>query len=128
MTDLTMTSSCATVTLLIDWAGQENSITKNIVVFNFWDESSLETVDKGINARPLMLKGLMSDSYVVGSSVATNVNRINAMMNDGAEVSISTEGDCINGVYIIQNFSYSTIKGLPDTFSFTLSLEFVREI
>jgi len=128
MNPLVLTSPCTNVYLLINWAGQENTITKDIVVFNFWVDTDLETIDKGINAKPLILKGIISDSIPVVVGRVGCVNNINAIMNTGTEVTINTEGGCIDGVYIIKSFSYSTIKGLADTFSFTLQLEFVRDI
>jgi hypothetical protein len=48
-------------------------------------------------------------------------------MNNGEEFTISTFGDCINGVYIIKDFHLKTIKGTPYAFDWDMTLELVRD-
>jgi hypothetical protein len=49
-------------------------------------------------------------------------------MNDGETFEINELGDCLNGIYVINDFTFDTIKGEPDSFAWSLNLERVRDI
>lgn len=53
---------------------------------------------------------------------------LNDMMDNHEEITINELGDCINGVYIISDFTYSTVKGTPGLFAWSLSLKLVRKL
>lgn len=138
----TIVSDASTVTLCMpDWGGENNSIAKDVRIFNFWD-GNLDTVDSGITNQPLTLTGIecvdnnhegLCIPYCVPFCFNLRlsdevVKRLNTMMNDGKEVTISELGDCQNGVYIIKSFTWNTIPKSSCCYRWSLQLEFVRNI
>ena len=122
------------------WANPNNSIDKNIKLFNFWD-GDIDTVDAGINTQPLTMGGTICTCgiweglcfpicFPAGwdSAISCWLDSIETAMNDGEEFEINELGDCLNGVYIVKNFIFSTIKKSPFCFEWSLVLERVRDI
>lgn len=120
--------------------GESNKITKDIQRFNFWS-GNYAVHDNGINSQPLVLQGIESascDKEYIGMCFEggacfnlyfnmkfTNKFRfIMEMSNDNEEVTITELGDCMNAVYVIKNFTYTTIN--PRAYSWTMTLEKVR--
>jgi len=42
-----------------EWGSPDNKIQKDIKLFNMWQDSSIETVDTGINNQPLVIGGVL---------------------------------------------------------------------
>lgn len=52
---------------------------------------------------------------------------LNLLMDLHEEVVIVGLGDCLDGVYVIQNFSYDTVQRVPGLFSWALDLKLVSK-
>ena len=138
----TIVGTSSTVTLCMpEWSGEDNNISKGVRLFNFWD-GDLDTVDEGINEQPLVLTGVecVADNngglcipfcfpLCFTTRLSTNVvERLHTMMNSGEEVTLSTLGDCQNGVYVIKDFTWDTIKGSNCCYAWSINFELVREL
>lgn len=141
-TTFALVGETSTVTLCMPtWANEDNSIDKDIQLINFWD-NSLDTTDKGINTQPLVIGGVecASDShsglcipfcvpFCFTDRLCNEVTeRLRVMMNNGEQVTISDLGDCQNGVYVVKDFTWDTIKRIPACYRWSLTLELVRRI
>lgn len=122
------------------WDNAKASISKDVVLFNFWS-NELDTVDKGINEEPEVLIGIWQvcgewEGFCLpiclpicfSNKLSDAVDELNDIMNNGEEITINELGDCLNGVFIIQDFQFSTIKGTPMAFTYMLKLQKVRDI
>lgn len=120
--------------------GEDRSISKDIVIFDFWDDS-FATIDKGMNSEPLRLEGIeevcgMNEGvcfpicfpFCFSKPLANKFSYIHTAMNNHEEVKITGLGDCMDAFYIIRNFHYSTIRGFPSAYKWSLELEFVKEV
>jgi len=128
-----------------EWAGVENSFTKDLQVINFWT-NTLSTVDKGLYDEPLVLHGKLNRRRRLYTNADTGVcfplcfplcfpdwfadmyENFNNDMNNGCEFTISELGDCINGVYVVKDFEIRTVDKNPYYYDYTLTLERVRDI
>jgi len=115
-----------------EWANPNNSISKNVSLFNF-KSGDLDTVDRGINAQPLTIGGTVFiydgvANWCDNATMTIWLDSIKTAMNNGETFTINELGDCLNGVYVIGNFTFNTIKGVPDAFTWTLSLERVIDV
>lgn len=114
-----------------EWGTPDNKITKDVDLLDFWD-NDLDTIDKGIDAQPLTIAGTVyrcgAGDWKTNSSITTWLDSIKYAMNNGEEFEINELGYCINGVYIIRNFTFDTIKKSPDYYAWSLTLERVRDI
>lgn len=142
--------SCATFTLESDTTivyltkpepnEEINKTAHDIKIFDFWDES-FDTTSNSIQGQPLTISG----TEIIGgdneglcfpicfpvcfsSPLCKKFSDIWAMSNNHDEVTITGLGDCMDGVYIIENFTFNTIKGYPFALKWELTLEFVREL
>jgi hypothetical protein len=126
----TFASSTGRYAFPVDWARPNNSITKDVSLYDFWD-STRQTTDTGINSQSLQIGGTITigtgHTYITREVLFTEIERLNTDMNNGEEFTISTFGDCINGVYIIKDFHLKTIKGTPYAFDWDMTLELVRD-
>lgn len=131
-----------------EWSNPENGINKNLDLFNHW-YGDIDVIDTGINDQPLSLGGTV---YICGSywslygslglcfplcfplcfsssgGMTIWLNKIDDAMNNGEKFTISELGDCLNGVYIIKDFTFNTIRKSPGAFTWDLKLERVRDI
>lgn len=112
------------------WGTPSNRIDKTVDLLDFWDDD-LDTIDKGISTQPLTLAGAVCkcgtgiwENY---AKVSTWLDSIKTAMNDGEEFEINELGGCINGVYVVKNFVFNTIKKFPNCYEWSLSLERVRD-
>ena len=142
--------SCPTFTLfgtntnivfpMPEWANPDNGINKDVELFNFWD-GDLDTVDKGIETQPLTLGGVVCTCGIWAGlcfpicfpacwncALSQWLDSIEEAMNNGEEFEINELGDCLNGIYVIKNFTFDTIKKSPDCYEWSLNLERVRDI
>lgn len=133
-----------------EWGSPDNRITKSVDLFNFW-KGDIDTADRGINDQPLNIGGVVrvcgpwvSATYplcfpicfpacfneVIGGNAAMTdwLISINNAMNNGEEFTISELGDCLNGIYVIKDFTFDTIEKSPDAYAWSLKLERVRDI
>jgi hypothetical protein len=123
-----------------EWGNPNNEISKNVELFNF-KSGDIDTVDRGINAQPLTIGGIVCICGIWGgvcfplcfpmcfSALMTSwLNDITEAMNNGEIFTINELGSCLNGIYIIGDFTFNTIKGLPECFSWSLSLERVKDV
>lgn len=125
-----------------EWDSANNEISKTVDLFNFWKNDDVTTVDKGINGQPMVLEGticicshwegvcfpLCPDSLCFTESFTTFLNNLKRDMNNGEEFTINELGNCINGVYVIRNFSFDTINRVPSCYKWRLELERVRDV
>lgn len=111
-----------------EWVSPDNGITKTVDLFNFW-AGNIATVDRGIQDQQLSLGGTVCPCGPwEGVLMDTWLTAITAAMNDGEEFTINELGDCLNGVYVIKDFSFDTIPGNATCFSWGLKLERVRDV
>lgn len=123
-----------------EWANPNNEISKNVDLFNFWDED-IDTVDKGINTQTLSIGGTVCICgpwaglcfpicfpACFSAPMTTWLENIESAMNNGKKFEISELGGCLNGVYIIKDFIFNTIPKSPECFTWGLNLEHIRDI
>lgn len=142
-----MTSTSYTLTFnLPEYGGATRTLDKNLDLFNFW-VGSLSVADKGIGNEPLVLGGIETweqvesglcfpicfDNFCFGAGggnavLSVKVENVWDLKNNGEEVTITGLGDTLDGVYVIRNFEWRTIKGTPYAFAWRFELEFVRKI
>lgn len=124
-----------------EWASPNNEISKQVDLFNMWEDDSIETVDKGINTQTLHLGGIIGicGAYsglcfpicctaCFSAPFNNMLEYLETDMNAGEEFTISELGDCLNGVYVIKNFHLETIKHAPWYYRYELELERVRDV
>lgn len=113
-----ITSETSAATLIKPlWNSIDNKIGKDIDRKSFWS-GNYEINDDGITEQSVILQGIDKTYYF---------QNILDMEDNNEEITITNLGDCTNGVYIIKQFTFKTIKGVPDWFSWTLVLEKVRD-
>ena len=123
-----------------EWGNPSNEISKNVDLFNFWD-GDIETVDRGINTQTFSLGGTICICGIweglcfplcfplcFSAPMTTWLQDIESAMNNGEEFTINELGNCLNGVYVIRNFTFNTIPGEIECFSWGLNLERARDI
>jgi hypothetical protein len=123
-----------------EWATARNGITKTIDLFNLWS-GDIDTVDKGIETQPLTIGGTLCTCGIWeglcfpicfpacwNCALSQWLDSVESAMNDGEEFEINELGDCINGVYVIKNFIFDTIKKSPDCYKWSLVLKRVRDL
>ncbi len=144
-----MSCSCPTFTLESDSyivylhkperGSVDGSINNTVDVFNFWDDD-FAVINRGIETEPLTLRGV---ELVCGDNVglcfplcfpicfsqplAVKFDTIDSIMNAHEEITISGLGDCIDGVYVISDFSWGPMSG-SQAYWWTLSLQYVRSV
>ena len=139
----TFTITSNTYTILLTkpiWGGEDRSLAKGIVLFDFWN-NTFDTDDKGINSEPLRLEGIeevCGDNeglcfpfcfpFCFSKPLANKFSYIHTAMNNHEEVKITGLGNCVNAYYIIRNFHYSTMRGFPSAYKWSLELEFVKGV
>ena len=126
-----------------EWGSPDNKITKDIQLFNMWSNSDIELVDKGINNQPLKIggticicdiwEGICMDSFCMSSlcfsqAMTAFLDSFNQEINAGEKFTINELGGCLNGVYVVKNFRFDTIKRVPSCFRWELELERVGDI
>ncbi len=132
---LTFTLQGTTTDLLFpkpEWANPNNEISKNVDLFNMWS-GYISTVDRGINTQSLSIGGTVTvnenrEEWSNLAAMTTWLDSIETAMNSGEEFTINELGDCLNGVYVIKDFSFDTIKGVVNAWSWSLNLERVRDV
>ena len=121
-----------TVTLYIpmpEWADDDMSINVNNKLFNMWT-GEIEVNHIELNDEPLVLNGIMTPEFYTSypsDTINSTVEAIWTIQNTHAEATISDLSTCLNGVYVIQDFSFGTIKKTL-AFSYSLKLQKVRDI
>jgi hypothetical protein len=68
------------------------------------------------------------EKIVYSEEFLNKFETLNTMMDNHEEFTITELGECINGVYIIQDFTYETVKGVPGLFAWSLNLKLVRKL
>jgi hypothetical protein len=124
-----------------EWAGATNKITKTVDLFNFWADNNIDTVDKGIDVQPLIIGGTLCVCGIwegmcfpicfpacFSCALSRWLYDVESSMNNGEEFEINELGDTVNGIYIIKNFTFDTIKGSTNCFKWSLQLERKRDI
>lgn len=123
------------------WAGTDESINNEIKLFDMWDDSEIETVYRGLRDEPLVLRGVFSGSETfVGTdcfplcfpicfmnNTTDIVETLWAMQNNGEEITINDLSTCLNGVYVLEEFRFNTIKKSLK-FSYVFKLQKVRDL
>ena len=122
------------------WANPHNKISKNVELFNF-KSGDIDTVDRGINAQPLTIGGTICICGIwegvcfpicfpmcFSAPMTSWLNDITEAMNNGEVFTISELSNCLNGIYIIESFTFNTIKDTPECFSWSLNLEKIKDI
>ena len=122
-----------------EYMNPNNEISKNVDLFNFWD-GDIDTVDRGINTQSLDIGGTICICGIwegvcfplcfpicFSSAMTTWLDSVETAMNSGEEFTINELGGCLNGVYVIKDFSFDTIKRIPSCFKWGLNLERVRD-
>ena len=121
------------------WSNADRSIGKQIDVLNMWNADDLEIVDKGLDNEPVIIVGVwricgeweglcfpMCFPICFSRPLSDQVENIWAMQNSGEEITIDDLSDCLNGVYIIEDFQFKTIKGTNQAYGYMFKLERVR--
>lgn len=145
-----MSCDCGTFTLAGDSytvtlnkpeiGGEDKNLDNDIKLFDFWS-GNFDTNFEGINSRPLTLSGVET---LCGTNLGVcfpicfpmcfaqpmwdKFEQINEMMDNHEEVTITGLGNCIDGVYIISNFSLNTIIGTNQAIKWNINLELVRRL
>jgi len=107
-------------------SGAERNITKNITLFNFWS-NNIAVDDTGIDTEPLVLSGYLVVDVYTRDTIAGKIEALNELANNNEEVIISGINDRIDGVYIINSISFNNMRGTTHGFTWSISLEFVRD-
>jgi len=121
-----------TVTLYMpmpEWADDDMSINVNNKLFDMWT-NAIEVNHIELNDEPLVLNGIMTPEFYTSypsDTINSTVEAIWTIQNTHAEATISDLSTCLNGVYVIQDFSFGTIKKTL-AFSYSLKLQKVRDI
>ena len=123
-----------------EWANPNNEISKNVDMFNF-KSGDIDTVDRGINAQPLTIGGTVCICGIwegicfpicfpmcFSMPLTSWLEDIKEAMNNGEGFTINELGDCLNGMYVIGDFTFNTIKNAPECFSWSLRLNRVKDI
>ena len=115
-----------------EWGNPDNSISKSISLFDFWT-GDIDTVDRGISAQPLAIGGVVSifadtPSWANLAAMTTWLDSIKTAMNNGEKFTINELEDCLNGVYVVKDFTFNTIVGTINAWSWSLNLERVRDV
>ena len=112
-----------------EWADDDMSINVNNKLFNMWT-GEIEVNHIELNDEPLILNGIMTPEFYTSypsDTINSTVEAIWTIQNTHAEATISDLSTCLNGVYVIQDFSFGTIKKTL-AFSYSLKLQKVRDI
>ena len=125
-----------------DWGAENRSISKNIDVYDFWD-GTLSTVDTGKNNEPLSIsgyekitginEGICMDNFCMSclcfsQRLSDRFELINTLMDNNYPVKIEGLGDCMDGIYVISSFEYSTVKGTPFILKWSMELEYKEDL
>ena len=123
-----------------EYMNPNNEVSKNVDLFNMWS-GYISTVDRGINTQSLNIGGTvcicglwegvcfpLCFPICFSSAMTTWLDSIETAMNSGEEFTINELGDCLNGVYVIKDFSFDTIKGVVNAWSWSLNLERVQDV
>lgn len=123
-----------------EWANPNNSISKNVDTFNF-TSGDIDTVDRGINAQPLTIGGTLVPCGIweglcfpicfpacFSGALSCWLCTVRDAMNNGEVFTINELGNCLNGVYVISDFTFNTIPGSYNSFSWSLTLERKKDI
>lgn len=122
------------------WGGEDRNITKDVKIFDFWS-GAFDTIDNELTSEPLRLGGVeeicgineglcfpMCFPLCFSKPLSDKFGRIHDLMNKHEKIKITGLGDCMDGYYVIRNFHYSTIRGAPSAYRWSLSLERVRDV
>ena len=124
------------------WNAEDKSISKNIDVYDFWD-NTLSTVDTGKNNEPLSIHGYekitgMNEGICMSNfcmsclcfsqKLSDRFELINTLMDNNHPVKIRGLGDCMDGIYVISSFKYSTVKGTPFILEWHMELEYKEDL
>jgi len=140
---ITLTTSTGTVIYvpMPVWDSIDGEIGKDVELFNMWKESGIELVDKGINDESFSFGGIWSVCGIFAGMcfpicfpacfscpLTTMWNSIRTASNNDSEITIDGLGDCMNGVYVIQDFQIKTIKRAPIHYSYKFIMKKVRDL
>jgi len=126
---------------LPEYGGANKTINKNLDLINFW-KGDISVIDRGIGDEPLVLGGvetLKGDNvglcfpicfscFCFSKPLSDKVEAVWDLQNNGEEVTITGLGDTLDGVYVIKNFEFETIKKTNMAFAWRFELELVREV
>ena len=102
--------------------------TNNIDVINFWSDD-ITAVHKGKNSEPVSFYGVEYPSIASDPSyIAYKFEQIWHMQDDNEEITIDSVDDCIDGVYVIKDFSIQSVKKVCNAYTWRLNLEYVRDV
>lgn len=117
----TISSATDTVTLIQPIPlGADDAIKKHIDRTAFWSGNYVID-DDGIATQPLRLQGIETDVSQV--TLTDKMRAILDMADDNEEVTIAGLGDCLDGVYVIKQFTYTTVRGAIKTYAWNITLE-----
>lgn len=139
ITVFTITGDTYTVEMAYpSYNSPQNRIDSSVKLFDFWS-GRFDTRHDGISTEPVRINGfetLCGDNSAIcfplcfpicfKSALCTKFDKIDYMMENHEEITVSGLGDCFNGTYIIKNFSYSSMDRVRDAIRWSLTLELVR--
>ena len=123
------------------WNSADSSLDKDLTVMNMWSADDIQVVDRGLNDEPVVLIGVwrVCGEYeglcfpicfpaCFSRPLSDQVEAIWDMQNDGEEITIDDLSDCLNGVYIIEDFEFRTIRGTNAAYGYKFLLTKVRDL
>lgn len=106
----------------VRWNSVHGETNKNIDIFNFWDDS-LDGVDRGLSDEPFTLSGYMwIDDVYTRDTISGKAEGIINMQNEHEKITIYDINSNVNGVYVIKNFKFKTVKGHAELFEWSMTL------
>jgi len=123
------------------WSNADSSLQKDVRLFNMWAADDLEVVDEGLNDESIVIAGVwrVCGDYegicfpicfpaCFSNPLSAQIEAIWEMQNNGEEITIDDLSDCLNGVYLIEDFQFNTIKGTNAAYSYMFRLTKVRNL
>ena len=136
-----MTSTSTTIYVPYpSWNNMDSSINKSVRLFNMWT-NSVETTDEGLGDDATVLRGIwrvcgtfeglcfpICFPACFSKPLSNWWKWLKKAMNRGDEFTINELGDCIDGIYVIQDFRITNIKKAIAAYEYELVLKKVRDI
>jgi len=106
----------------VRWDSVKGETNKNIQIFNFWD-GSLDGVDIGLNDEPFTISGYMwIDAVYTRDTISGKAEGIINLQNEHEEFTLYDINSNVNGVYVLKNFRFKTVRGSPNLFEWEMTL------
>lgn len=117
----------------------DRSINKNVDVLNFWTDD-ISAVVRDLDDEPLNIGGVeYAEEEKNICYIARKFEVIWNIMDSNEEIHVelgtvstastasTAEIDCFDGIYVIKNFNFKTIKKIPNAYTWQIQLERVRD-